>query len=70
MMDSQDDRSSGKKKEQLSVNLHPGITIGHTARQTLRDYTVTNARVIDHQYAPETIAAFFSVFSGKPCVVA
>ena len=59
-----------QKKEQLSVNLHPGITIGHTARQTLRDYTVTCAQVIDHQHAPETIAAFLRVFPGKPGVVA
>jgi hypothetical protein len=49
---------------------HPFVSIGHTARQEIHDHAIAGFRIVEHKHAPETIAAFLSVFLRKPGVVA
>jgi hypothetical protein len=49
---------------------HPPVSIGHTAGQEIQDHVIAGFWIVEHKHAPETVAAFVSVFLEKPCMVA
>jgi len=48
----------------------PPVSIRHTAGQEIQDHVIAGFRIVEHKHAPETVAAFLSVFLKEPGVVA